>query len=92
MKVTSKVYLTKKEMGNLKAFATITIEDKIVITGLKVVEGKNGLFISFPQYKDSNGDYKDIVYPLNKDFRNNLTKLVLNEYNKLLEEQSDNNI
>ena len=92
MKVTSKVYLTKKEMGNLKAFASITIEDKIVITGLKVIDGKNGLFINFPHYKDSNGDYKDIAYPLNKDIRNNLTKLVLNEYNKLLQEQSDNNI
>ena len=92
MKVTSKVYLTKKEIGNLKAFASITIEDKIVITGLKVIDGKNGLFINFPQYKDRNGDYKDIAYPLNKDTRNNLNKLVLNEYNKLLEEQSDNNI
>ena len=92
MKVTSKVYLTNKEMGNLKAFASIAIEDKIVITGLKVVDGKNGLFISFPQYKDSNGDYKDIVYPLNKDTRNNLTKLVLSEYDKSLKEKSDNNI
>lgn len=92
MKVTSKVYLTKKETGNLKAFASITIEDKIVITGLKVVEGKNGLFINFPQYKDSNGDYKDIAYPLSKDIRNNLTKLVLSEYNKLVKENSDNNI
>lgn len=92
MKVTSKVYLTKKEMGNLKAFASITIEDKIVITGLKVVKGKNGLFINFPQYKDSNGDYKDIAFPLSKETRNNLTKLVLTEYNKTLKENSDNNI
>lgn len=92
MKVTAKVFLPKKEMGNLKAFASITIEDKIVITGLKVLDGKNGLFISFPKYKYSNGDYKDIAYPLSKDIRNNLTKLVLSEYNKLLEENSDNNI
>lgn len=92
MKVTSKVYLVNKEMGNLKAFASITIEDKIVITGLKVVDGKNGLFINFPQYKDSNGDYKDIAYPLSKDIRNNLTKLVLSEYSKLVKENSDNTI
>ena len=82
MKVTAKVFLPKKEMGNLKAFASLTIEDKIVITGLKLVEGKNGMFINFPQYK-SGDEYKDIVYPLNKELRDKLTKLVISEYNKV---------
>ena len=82
MKVTAKVFLPKKEMGNLKAFASLTIEDKIVITGLKLVEGKNGMFINFPQYK-SGDDYKDIVFPLNKELRDKLTKLVISEYNKI---------
>lgn len=82
MKVTAKVFLPKKKMGNLKAFASLTIEDKIVITGLKLVEGKNGMFINFPQYK-SGDDYKDIVFPLNKELRDKLTKLVITEYNKI---------
>lgn len=82
MKVTAKVYLPKKEMGNLKAFASLTIEDKIVITGLKLVDGKNGMFINFPQYK-SGDEYKDIVFPLNKELRDKLTKLVIAEYNKI---------
>lgn len=82
MKVTAKVYLPKKEMCNLKAFASLTIEDKIVITGLKLVEGKNGMFINFPQYK-SRDEYKDIVFPLNKELRDKLTKLVISEYNKV---------
>ena len=82
MKVTAKVFLPKKEMGNLKAFASLTIEDKIVITGLKLVDGKNGMFINFPQYK-SGDEYKDIVFPLNKELREKLTKLVITEYNKI---------
>ena len=92
MKVTATVYLPKKEMGNLKAFASLTIEEKIVITGLKVVEGKNGLFINFPQYKDNNGDYRDIAFPLSKELRDKLTNLVVGEYNKKIKKQTDNNI
>ena len=33
-----------------------------------------------PQYKDRNGDYKDIVYPNSKEKRNSLTALILAEY------------
>lgn len=36
-----------------------------------------------PQYKDRNGDYKDIVYPNSKEKRNSLTVLILAEYEKV---------
>lgn len=85
MKVTAKVYMPTKDMGNLKAFASLTIEEKIVITGLKLVSGKNGMFLNFPQYK-SGDEYKDIAFPLTKELREKLTKLVVTEYNKVKDE------
>lgn len=87
MKVTAKVFLPKKEMGKLKAFASLKIEDKIVITGVKLYEGKNGMFINFPQYK-SGDDYEDIVFPLNYGLRDKLTKLVISEYNKIVDDSN----
>ncbi len=45
----TKIYL--KETGGdkkLKAFATITIDNSFVIRDLKVIDGKNGLFIAMP--------------------------------------------
>lgn len=82
MKGTVKVFMPQKEMGSLKAFASLTIDDSLVITGIKLVEGKNGLFINFPQYK-SGDEYKDVVFPLTKELRDNVTKLVVDEYNNV---------
>jgi len=35
----------------LKAFATITIDDAIVIRDIKIIEGKKGLFVAMPSTK-----------------------------------------
>ncbi len=35
----------------LKAFATITIDDSIVIRDIKIIEGKKGLFVAMPSTK-----------------------------------------
>lgn len=91
MRVTVKVFMPQKDMGNLKAFASLTIDDKLVITGIKLVDGKNGLFINFPQYK-SGEEWKDVVFPLNKELRDKITKLVVDEYNKETTKSNDDNL
>lgn len=35
---------------------------RIGMNGLRVIEGKNGSFISFPAWKDSEGNYHDHCY------------------------------
>lgn len=42
-------------------FADITING-VTIYGMRVVEGKNGDFLSFPQNKDKNGKYWNVAY------------------------------
>lgn len=39
----------------------------LAIVGAKLVDGKNGSFISFPQYKTTKGEYKAQCYFYNKD-------------------------
>ena len=34
----------------------------VTINNCRIVTGKNGDFISFPQYKGSNGEYYNVVY------------------------------
>ena len=41
--------------GAIKAFADITIEDSINILGLRVVEGKDGLFVTMPMEEGKDG-------------------------------------
>lgn len=68
----------------LKAVASITIDDELVVHDLKVINGKDGYFLSMPRRKVGEGDFKDIVHPIKTEARVALTKLILDEYNKAL--------
>ena len=50
----TEIRIYPKEYGRddkLKAFATITIDNAFVIRDLKIISGKNGLFIAMPSTK-----------------------------------------
>ena len=80
MKIKAKVY--KKDLDWLKGMASITIDDCFVVKGIKIVNGKNGLFISMPNQKSANGEYKDIAFPINTETRKLITNAIMEEYNK----------
>jgi len=47
---------------------------------MKVIEGNDGLFVSMPSRKRSNGTYQDIAHPINKDMRELIETSVLKAY------------
>lgn len=83
MKIKATVYPNKENNTNLKAMVILEVEDCLIINSVKIVEGKKGLFVSMPQYKDKEDNYKDIVYPNSKEKRNSLNALILAEYEKV---------
>ena len=81
MKITEvRVYPLSNKDSNLKAFASITLDDAVCITGIRIVEGKNGVFMSMPQSKDNDGEYHDVAFPITKDAREAIQDAVLDEY------------
>ena len=42
--------------GRMKAVASVTLDDALVIHDIKVVEGHNGLFVTMPSKKLQDGD------------------------------------
>jgi len=62
-----------------KAFVDIAIGD-FIIKGLKVLEGKKGLFLGMPQEKAKDGKWYNAFYPVTKEARYNLTSAVLAAY------------
>jgi stage V sporulation protein G len=68
--------------GNLKAFATVTLDDAFAVHGLKVMEGDSGLWVSMPASKNKRGEFKDIFHPINKEAREVLVNAVLEAYGK----------
>ena len=65
--------------SKLKAFVDISL-DGVVINGLRVVSGANGLFVSMPQHQGKDGKWYDTVYPTTKEKRQELSELVLEAY------------
>ena len=65
--------------GNLRAFCDLEI-GPFLVKGLRVVEGKNGLFVSMPQQQGKDGNWYDTVFPLTKEMREQVSQLVLGAY------------
>ena len=76
-----RVRLVQKEDSKLKAVASMTIEDCFVVHDIKVIEGQEGYFIAMPSRKASDGEYKDIVHPINTDTRKQIIDLILEAFN-----------
>lgn len=75
--------------GKLKAYATVTFDDCFVIHNVKIIEGKNGVFIAMPSRRTPTGEYKDIVHPISTDFRKELENRILESYHSLGDEPED---
>jgi len=75
-----KIYRTTNT-GNLKAYASVTLDDSYVVHGLRVLEGENGLWVSMPASRNRRGEYKDIFHPISRDSRETLINAVLEAYN-----------
>ncbi len=73
----------------LKAVASITIDNEFVVHDLKVINGKEGFFLSMPRRKVNDGEFKDIVHPIKTETRVALTKLILDEYQKALNQANE---
>jgi stage V sporulation protein G len=66
--------------GKLKAYVTITFDNCFVIHNVKIIEGKNGVFIAMPSRKTRTGEYKDVAHPIHPEFRSKLQKQILETY------------
>ena len=76
----TEVRLVNKEESKLKAVASMTIDNCFVVHDIKVIQGNEGMFISMPSRKTPEGEYKDIVHPLNTETRESISKMIIDAY------------
>lgn len=88
MKITD-VRIRLKDETKLKGVASITIDECFVVHDIKVIAGKEGLFISMPSKKTADGEHKDIAHPINTQTREEIKTAVLSAYEKALAEKSE---
>lgn len=68
-------------MGHVKALAQVVLNDQIVIRGLRVMEGDNGLFVGYPLDPFFKGeDLRSLVFPITRVLREHIENCVLEKY------------
>lgn len=70
--------------GNVKAYASVNLNGCFAVRNVKVLESSKGLFVSMPSYRAGNGEYRDICFPVTKEFREQLNSAVLDAYHQAL--------
>lgn len=66
--------------GRLRGVISITIDDRLAIHDIKVVQGDERLFVAMPSRKDENGIFRDIVHPISPESRNAIEGEILDAY------------
>lgn len=70
--------LYPSDRGNADYYGTLSVETESgspLAIKINVYDGSKGLFVSFPSYKSSGGDYVDLVFPTSKELRNTINEL-----------------
>lgn len=83
MRVDVKIGSIRPE-GNIRAYASVNLNNCFAIRNVKIVDSSKGLFIAMPSYKAGNGEYKDICFPVTKEFREQLNQAVIDAYHQAL--------
>lgn len=72
--------------GSLMAIANIVLNEQLVIRGLRVMNGENGLFVSYPTDPFFKADYpQNICNPLTRQLREHIENCVLEKYQATIE-------
>ena len=53
------------------------------------MQGSKGLFVGMPSQPDGKGSYRDMAYPVTKEFRAQLNSAVLEAYEAKLEQMAE---
>ncbi len=71
--------------GPMKAIVSVTFDGQLAVHDIKVINAREKYFIVMPSRKNPDGTYRDIVHPINAQFRSELEECVIEAYNRELE-------
>lgn len=78
--------------GACKASVSLEIAGVFNLYGLFIMEGSNGLWLSYPSYKGTDGKYYRYIYPLNKEISDTIEKAVIDHYLKTVKKDGTDGI
>ena len=83
----TEIRIKKIGKGDLLAAASICIDNCFIMNEIKLLNGKNGRYINFPNRKLKNKNIrKNFSYPINNETRIQLLDAISEEYDNNVEE------
>lgn len=70
------------EEGPMKAIVSVTFDGQLAVHDIKVINARDKFFIVMPSRKNPDDTYRDIVHPINAEFRGMLEEEVISAYHK----------
>jgi len=66
--------------GPMKAIVSATFDGQLAVHDIKVINARDKYFIVMPSRKNPDGTYRDIVHPINAEFRATLEERIIAIY------------
>ena len=66
--------------GPMKAIVSVTFDAQLAVHDIKVINAREKFFIVMPSRKNPDDTYRDIVHPINAEFRGALESAVIDAY------------
>lgn len=66
--------------GPMKAIISVTFDNQLALHDVKIINARDKYFIVMPSRKNSDNTYRDIVHPINSEFRSELETAVIDAY------------
>ena len=83
----TEIRIKKINKGDLLAAASICIDDCLIIREIKLLDGKNGRYISMPKRSIKNKKIiQDFAYPINNETRIQILNAISEKYDDIVEE------
>ena len=70
--------------GPMKAVVSATFDGQLAVHDIKVIHARDKFFIVMPSRKNPDDTYRDIVHPINAQFRSMLEDAVVAAYDEAL--------
>jgi stage V sporulation protein G len=68
-------------LGHIKGVAQVVLNDSLVIRGLRIMDGENGLFVGYPVDPFYKGEeFRTVVNPTTRALREHIENVVLEKY------------
>ena len=75
-----RLYRFGEENRPLKAFVDLSINNALIISGVRVVDGREGLFVSMPREQGKDQKWYDKVRFMEKTIKDHVSDVVLKAY------------